>query len=100
MRRESQPTPKHREAQAPVEFAATSGKAGAQNRRSLEPVPGRPPRARLPHRRLLGLADLLVVVRLELLPVAKDAKVAHHVRRLAEAAQSLLDPACSTTAAC
>ena len=47
----------------------------------------------LPHRRLLGLADLLVVRRLERLAVAKDAQVAHLVGLLAEAAQSLLNPA-------
>jgi hypothetical protein len=75
MRRESQPVPKHQEAK----LRSNRSHIGEENR-SLEPVPGRPPRTRLPHRRLLALADRLVVIRLELLPVANDAEVAHHVR--------------------
>eukprot|EP00964_Phaeocystis_antarctica_P029091 scaffold16387_cov39-Phaeocystis_antarctica.AAC.2 len=86
--------PKHHEAKLRP-YRSRIGGAGASNRLSLEPLPGVAALARAPHRRLLGLADLLVVVRLELLAVANDAEVAHHVGRLAEAAQSLLDPACS-----
>lgn len=52
----------------------------------------RPPRTRQTHRRLLRLADLLVMRALEGLAVAQEAQVAAVVRRLAEAAESLLDP--------
>ena len=56
----------------------------------------RPPSTRQTHRRLLRLADLLVVRALERLAVAQDAQVAAVVGSLAEATESLLNPASGT----